>query len=84
MELNTYSRTTGLQNYDKLFELFCKKRISKMSNMEPLWEGLQILFNFRNVIAHGREALACIVHAYYYPEPVEEFLGWYAKLGDIY
>ena len=74
------SRTTGMQNYDQLFELFCGERISKMSNMETLWEGVQILFNFRNVIAHGREASACIINAYYYPEPVEEFSGGYAKL----
>jgi len=52
------SRATGIQNYDYLFKLLTGKKISEINEIKSFWEGIQILFQFRNVLAHGREISA--------------------------
>ena len=73
-------RTTGIQNYDSMFELLINSKISQYDNVKPLWEGMMVLFNFRNVLAHGREVSATLVNAWNYDEEWKEFFsGGYSK-----
>jgi hypothetical protein len=51
-------RATGSEGYDPLFELLTGTRLSKLPRMEPLWEGVTVLFQMRNVLGHGREVAA--------------------------
>ena len=69
-------RTTGIQNYDLMFELLIDSKISQYDNVKPLWEGMTVLFNFRNVLAHGREVSATLVNAWNYDEEWKEFFFW--------
>ena len=68
-------RTTGIQSYNSMFELLIDRKISQYDNVKPLWEGMQVLFNFRNVLAHGREVSATLVHAWNYDEEWKEFFS---------
>lgn len=77
------ARTTGVPNYDKIFELLTGERISKYNGVNALWEGIEVLFQFRNVLAHGREISASKMSAYWIEEPWKEFYsGGYKKAED--
>jgi len=63
-----------------LFELLTDQRISDNANVKSLWEGIQTLFQFRNVLAHGREISATMLSAYWIEEEWKElFSGGYKK-----
>jgi len=47
-------RTTGISNYNNIFKLLFDKNINDMIENPSLWESINILFQFRNIIAHGR------------------------------
>jgi hypothetical protein len=49
------SRTTGIGNFESLFTLLSYKRTPEKYSNYVNWEGITVLFNFRNVLAHGRE-----------------------------
>ena len=77
------SRTTGMPNYDEIFKLLTGQRISDKPKVQPLWEGIQTLFQFRNVLAHSREVSTTLLQAYWIPEEWrEEFSGGYKKAED--
>lgn len=48
-------RTTGAAGYDEMFQLLTGKRLCTLVDVSPYWEGITVLFNFRNVLGHGRE-----------------------------
>jgi hypothetical protein len=52
------SKSTGAAAYDEMFELLFGEPMSSLIKVEPLWEGVTILFNFRNVLGHGRRVFA--------------------------
>jgi hypothetical protein len=77
------SRATGPANYDDLFEIIISERISKYDLIKPLWEGVMVLFHFRNVIAHGREIAASLAQGWWTSGAWEEnFSGGYRKTED--
>jgi hypothetical protein len=77
------SRAAGLANYDDMFEVIMGERISKYDLMKPLWEGVTVLFHFRNVIAHGREITASLTQGWWTNGSWEEdFSGGYRKTED--
>ncbi len=79
------SRTTGLSNYDDVFNLLIGKRPSKFPAIAPMWEGLKTLFHFRNVISHGKEVSGFLLSAYWIDEPWKEsFRGGYKKAEEYF
>jgi hypothetical protein len=76
-------RSTGPSNYDDLFELILGERVSQFDSVKPTWEGVTILFQFRNVIAHGREISARLTQGWWTKGSWEEqFSGGYRKVED--
>lgn len=77
------SRTIGIENYDSILKLFSYKRDpQKLSNFK-YFEGVRVLFQLRNVLAHGREASAENISAYWTSGAWEElFFGGYKKTED--
>lgn len=58
-ELETrISRDTGPERFDGLFEMILGEPISSLDSIEPVWEGIVVLFQFRNMIAHARAIFA--------------------------
>ena len=51
-------RAVGAQGYDEMFNLLTGKRLSQLTEVVPLWEAVAVLFNFRNVLGHGRQVSA--------------------------
>jgi hypothetical protein len=52
------ARSLGAEGYNEIFELFAGIRLSNLDAMKPLWEAVTVLFNFRNVLGHGRQVTA--------------------------
>jgi len=77
------SRSTGLSNYDELFNLLIDQKLSGDDRIKPLWEGIQVLFQFRNVLAHGKEVSA-LAHSspQTQGEWLEDFCGGYKKAEE--
>jgi hypothetical protein len=76
-------RTLGSSGYDEMFALLTGRRLSRLSKVEPFWEGVTILFNFRNVLGHGREVSAKHFQGGLTPGGFrEEFSGSYKKVED--
>lgn len=48
------SRATGIDAYDDLFRLVTGSQLSRRDSLKPIWEGMCVLFQFRNMLAHGR------------------------------
>jgi len=73
----------GAQAYDEVFNLLAGQPLSQTKEVVPLWEGVTVLFNFRNVLGHGREVFArhfaggAVVGGF-----KEEFAGGYRKVED--
>lgn len=76
------SQTTGIDNFDKIFEIFLDESLKQNSNIKPLIEGINVLFQLRNVIAHGRQAYAYEIEAYYTNGVEEHFNGGYKKAEE--
>jgi hypothetical protein len=55
---NRIGRSLGAPGYSEMFELLTGTKLSGLDQMSPLWEGVTVLFNFRNVLGHGREVSA--------------------------
>lgn len=51
-------RAAGASGYDELFTLLAGQRLSQLKKVKPLWESITVLFNFRNVLGHGRQVSA--------------------------
>jgi hypothetical protein len=51
-------RTNGAAGYDAMFTLLTGHHLSELVIVKPIWEGITVLFNFRNVLGHGRQVLA--------------------------
>lgn len=77
------SQTMGLDKFAALFETFTGKSIKQNQQISQLYEGISTLFQFRNVIAHGRAAHAYTVDAYFTNGIEENFFGGYKK-AEIY
>jgi len=74
------SQCTGLDSYNSIFELLIGKSMKEDKMVKPYIEAISVLFQFRNVIAHGRQ-----IHAYKFSsyetnnEFEENFFGGYKK-----
>lgn len=76
------SQSTGLDNYSSLFETFTGSSMKKYVHISPIYEGVNVLFQLRNVIAHGRQVHAYEVEAYYTDGIEAYFNGGYKKAED--
>jgi len=65
----------GAAGYDEMLELLCGEPLKGLRKVAPLWEGITVLFQLRNVLGHGREVKA---HQIVSVSPIEEvFRGGY-------
>ena len=77
------SRSTGVEPYRDLLEALTGTAISQNQKVKELWEGVNVLFQFRNVLAHGREISASRLSAYWIKEPWQEkFSGGYKRAEE--
>lgn len=77
-------RTTGVDNFGSFLELLSHKRTPAKFSDYPNWEGMRVLFNFRNVLAHARETSARRTSAWWFEgDWRDEFSGGY-KLAEDY
>ena len=77
------AKTTGIDNYNYLFKLLTGKELSKIDIIKLYMEGINVLFEFRNVLAHGREIKSesfCIDVAN--KEFYNSFMGGYKKTEE--
>ena len=66
-----------------MFALIAGQRLSDLMGVKPLWEGITVLFNFRNVLGHGREVSARQYAGGFIPGGFkEEFTGSYRVVED--
>ena len=71
---------TGAEGYNELFELLIGRQLSELEKIAPLWEGITVLFQLRNVLGHGREVKAYQIVSV---TPIEEkFQGGYRRAED--
>jgi hypothetical protein len=76
-------RAVGAAGYDEMFELLVGRRLSQMNEVSPFWEAVNVLFNFRNVLGHGREVSARHFTGGAVPGGVrEDFPGSYKLVED--
>ncbi len=79
----TISRCTGLQQFDSLIKLFSHKDEKSTFRDFPNWEGITVLFQLRNVLAHGRQISAKRVSSYLTNNTWEDhFYGGYKKAEE--
>lgn len=77
-------RTTGADNFGAFLELLSYKRTPDKFVEYPNWEGIRVLFNFRNVLAHGREGTVKRTKAWWSEgDWKDDFAGGY-KLAEDY
>ncbi|MFI5090860.1 MAG: hypothetical protein ACHP7P_12445 [Terriglobales bacterium] len=74
--------SNGAQAYDEVLDLLAGQRLSQLKEVVPLWEGVTVLFNFRNVLGHGREVFASHFAGGAVGGGKEEFAGGYRKVED--
>ena len=78
------SQGTGIDNYDKLFNLLLGKSFKQQDSFKPLLESIQVLFQLRNVLAHAKEISSYEVSAYWNNNTFEEnFWGGYKKAENF-
>ncbi len=81
---NQVERVTGIDNFESFFDLLSYKRMPSKYNEYPNWEGVKVLFNFRNVLAHGREVTAQRISAWWLEvDWKDDFSGGY-KITENY
>jgi len=51
-------RATGSSGYEEMFKVLSGEPLSALGSVKPLWEGITVLFSFRNALRHGREVSA--------------------------
>ena len=77
-------RTTGIENFGSFLELLSYKRTPAKFSDYPNWEAIRVLFNFRNVLAHGRECSGKRTKAWWVEgDWKDDFAGGY-KLTEDY
>ena len=77
------SNATGTDGYDPIFMLLVGKKLSQLKTVVPLWEGITVLFQVRNVLGHGRAVTAQKIDAYWVREGEDErFSGGYRRAED--
>ncbi len=59
------ARITGTDNLEAIIGLLSHKRPAPKLSHYPNWEGIRTLFKLRNVLAHGREASARQLYAWW-------------------
>lgn len=78
------SQGTGIDNYDKLFNLILGKSFKQQNSFKLLLEPIQVLFQLRNVLAHAKEISAYEVSAYWNNNTFEgNFFGGYKKAENF-
>lgn len=78
------SQSTGVDNYDILFELLLGKSFKQNELFQHILEPIQVLFQLRNVIAHAKEVSAYTVSAYWNNNTLQEnFYGGYKKAENF-
>ena len=77
------SQTTGVENYNSLFEILTGESFKQHDKVKPFVEGVNVLFQLRNVIAHGRKVHSFDFKAYYTDGFEENFFGGYKKAEDF-
>lgn len=76
-------KTSGIEKFDNMFEILLGKSFSKDERIKAKLESIKVLFQFRNMIAHGRE-----IHAVERSisddksDLTETFRGGYKKVED--
>ncbi len=87
IETDLYTRIaqcTGIDNFDHIFELLTGKSLKQSDALKPLLEPVKVLFQLRNVIAHGREVSAYEVSAYWNGNEFEQyFSGGYKRAEEF-
>lgn len=84
------SRSTGIRAYLDLIHLLTKdtpgpkNTIKQNPKIGELLEGINVLFQFRNVLAHGREISAARLSAYWIKEPWQEIFSGGYKSAEEY
>ncbi len=73
------SQSTGINNYNAMFELLTDASFKNDDAISPLIEGINVLYQFRNVIAHGRQIHLYEVDAYFTDGQEEVYNGGYKK-----
>lgn len=73
------SQCTGIDKYDDLFQILLNKSFKKENSIAEILEGIQVLFQLRNVIAHGKEINAYEVQGSWTNGLEENFIGGYKK-----
>ncbi len=74
------SKTTGIDNFNSLIDLFSYRNNPVNFKQFKHWEGITVLFQLRNVLAHGRQVSAKRVIAYFTQGAWEDdFVGGYRK-----
>ena len=82
--MSRVKRTTGIENFGSFLELLSYKRTPEKFSDFPNWEAIRVLFNFRNVLAHGRECSGRRTKAWWTEgDWKDEFAGGY-KLTEDY
>ena len=80
---NRIGRSVGAAGYNEMFELLTGSRLSELDETKSMWEGITVLFNFRNVLGHGREVSARHFAGFFVEGgEQEEFSGSYRKVED--
>lgn len=78
------SQGTGVDNYDRLFELVLGHSFKQDVSFHALIEPIQVLFQLRNVIAHAKEISVYEVSAYWNNNVFEEnFYGGYKRAEEF-
>ncbi len=73
------SQSTGIDNYNAIFELLTDVSFKTNATISPFIEGINVLYQFRNVIAHGRQIHFYEVDAYFTDGKEEVYNGGYKK-----
>lgn len=73
------SQSTGIDNYNAIFELLTDKSFKTDDTISPFMEGINVLYQLRNVIAHGRQIHFYEVDAYFTDGMEEVYNGGYKK-----
>ncbi len=76
-------RITGVDGFDSIIELLSYMRTPSKLRSFKNWEGITVLFQLRNVLAHGRQVTAQRTKAWWTNDSWEdEFCGGYKKAED--
>lgn len=76
-------KTTGIEKYDELFELLLGASLSTNTDIKSQFEGIRVLFQLRNMLAHGRQVHAIQISRWSVLESLSEiFIGGYKNVEN--